>query len=134
MKVESTPQRTYEHQPEAALNQAAPVSTTWYTVLAETALCKVHHIMFRVQTTGEDLECELTVDGEVYTATQAAVAGTAYYLTIQPTSAATPSGTKQDVYNGNPIEGKLIQVRLRKTSAAGAGNLQGYVGYDTLQL
>jgi len=123
----------WEQQPDATLAQAAPVQNTWYTVLADTgAYTKIIDIFMQVLTTGETLEVEVTIDGLTKTGSIAAAAGTDYQVrhgttqlvdTFIPVTALT--------YSLLDYEGHDVQVRIRKTTANGAGTLNGKVIYAT---
>jgi len=121
------------HQGKALLVQANPVQDQWYTILDTTLNCRIYDICFRVATTGEDLEVRITVDGQIYTVSQTAVAGDHYGI-IRLLSA---TSGEMFASSGNPpawafmIEGRSIKVDMRKTTAAGAGTLYGSATYGT---
>jgi len=116
----------WRFQAPAQINQAAPIQNTWYTVLAATGVyTHLHYVCLAVLVAGETLECEITCDGVVEVATIAAVAGNLYSISYSDQAgnadAFFPWGAER--YDLN-LEGHNIQVRIRKTTAAGAGNLQ----------
>jgi len=123
----------WQQQTDAVLNQAAPVQNTWYTVLNYTGrYTRVESVTIKVETTGETLETELEVDGIVYAGSLAATAGTNYsvYTRRHPDSAAgTVAFDTLSYLNPLTLEGDNIRVRVRKTTAAGAGNLRAKVIY-----
>lgn len=117
----------WQHQADAVLNQAAPVQNTWYTVLAATEDVRVVACSIRVETANETLEVEMVIDGVTYIANQLAVAATTYTMGISgnPVSDTLNSSlTAVDIYRAFLIEGQNIRLRIRKTTALGAGNLK----------
>lgn len=128
-----------EHQDPAFLAQAAPVNGTFYVVLDTTQNCHVMDICFEVRDTGEDLECEIVIDGKTYIIALSAVANTpytAYIVKPGPVTAAVEeyggSNTDFQAYRGGYlIEGRSVRVRIRKVTAAGAGNINARVMYNT---
>jgi len=119
----------------ARIDQAAPVQNTWYTVLDTTLNVIVYTISVRVETTGETLEARITADGNVYTTSIAAVAATTYWIIAQhpepnlPVTASDYSGVSCAAQYFTHIEARSIKVEVRKTTAAGAGNLRARVNY-----
>lgn len=119
----------------AALNQAAPVQNTWYTVanLRDVRLNRIH---FTVQTTGETLELELTIDGVMLgVVSQAVAAGAGYtvneiYLSWDGTHYFVVSTTNNVIGDIPFFECQSLLVRIRKTTNTGAGNLRAAVSYN----
>ena len=118
---------------KALLDQTAPVQNTWYTVLNTAAFVRLYSVVFRVNTTGENLEVKLTMDGETVTHAIAAVADAHNYLILYMrydgwqtlvTATATSGGTLM-VYDV-----RSLKVEIRKTSAAGAGTIRCGVAYS----
>jgi hypothetical protein len=121
---------SFQTQADALLSQATPVQNTWYTILDTVHYAKLFGIAIAVATTGETLEVRLTVDGNVYTGSQVAVADTAYKA--NPYTA--PTGTyllmtTSSIQNSNELEGRSLKVEVRKTTAAGTGTITGCVTY-----
>jgi hypothetical protein len=120
----------------ALLNQAAPVQNTWYTLcdLAKKRI-RVFEISFTVAAVGETLQLELTIDGQVLNLVdQVAVATTPYFpaLTVDYNGAImynSNTTTSKIEYRCFLIECQRLKIRLRKTTAVGAGNLQASVCY-----
>jgi len=112
------------HQADALLSQITPVQNTWYTVLATKINARLLQIACKVATTGETLEVRIVIDGITITASLAATAGTLYYydLTISDTGLSASLVTAQPA---KPfiIEGRNVQVQIRKTTAAGTGTI-----------
>ena len=115
--------------------QATPTQNQWYPVYNQAGYSKVSSIALMVNTTAEDLEFKITVNGISYTGAQAgAVAGTVYILIMgesvgdydfQPTTSA---------YNALlncEIEGYNIKIEMRKITASGTGTFGGRVWYKT---
>jgi len=116
----------FQYQTHAHLNQAAPVQNTWYTVL-NTTNARLQLVDIYVETTNETLEIRLTIDNDTCTGSVAATAGTVYYAFMSydgelVISNSFPSQTFLQ-------EGREVLVEVRKTTAAGAGNLHGRVNY-----
>jgi len=121
-----------EHKPGAYLNQSSPVQNTWYTVLDTTKNVRIIHIGYRVNTTGETLEMRLTLDGNVFSNTINATAGSWYYVALDSLSTTSlhinlvsemmPNRTFS---GGSPKR----QTRIRKTTASGTGSIQVYAQY-----
>jgi len=125
---------------DAVLDQATPVQNTWYTV-CNLADCIINAIIFKVATTGETLEVETTRDGVVVNGSIAAAANTYYAAGKDPTgttsltiySMSTPATAQTyDIIALKSFKCKSFQMRLRKTTAAGTGNLYGKVSYGVV--
>ena len=117
----------------ASINQAAPVQNTWYTV------CELRNILFHmvhiaIQTTGETLELEVTVEGVILAvAAQVAVAGTGYSPQWYLSWDGTHYGALQTValaVDEHQMPMQALKVRVRKTTNTGAGNLRAAVSYN----
>ena len=141
MSLELGQPMMFEYQTPATLNQAAPVQNTWYTILDTTKNCRVYAIAVNIEDTNETLECQVTIDGETMAGyAQSATHSTAYFGRIYPEPIARLDymslDTLAETRAGNLgflIEGKSIKVEVRKTTAAGAGNLTGIVTYGILK-
>lgn len=134
----------FEYQTPATLVQVAPVQNTWYDILETTTNIRLYGVSVEVLTTGETLEVRLIIDGVTYTASVAAVAGTDYHLymnwdpTVTVTGLSTnpclvvaiggPSGN----YRGIFLDGRSVRVSVRKTTANGAGTINGLVQYERI--
>lgn len=119
-----------EHQPDAVLNQVAPIQNVWYTIMDTTLNCRVISISITVATTGETLEARVIIDGQVLTSPGVACgAGTPYFVCIYAATGQllilAAGGLGNNVFPS--FEGRSIRVEVRKTTAAGAGNLIGRV-------
>ena len=130
----------FEYQPPAVLNQAAPVQNQWYDILLTTAYVRVYLIAVNVEDVNETLECQVIIDGETIDSTPfAATESTDYNVYLSPDainrSALLLMGTLPGVEERRPafvVEGHSVRVRVRKTTAAGAGNLTGIVIFGVL--
>ena len=138
MKKSSYKPLVFEHQPNAILNQAAPVQDTWYTILEDTNV-KINAIAISVAATGEDLEVQITRDGElnpcsVAVAVAAAATHRAYILTYANGSRVVigAAGGLGLSMNQSSFEARSVKIEVRKTTAAGAGNLQASVDWDKM--
>jgi len=114
--------------------QAAPVQNTWYEVLPITRNCRLISVSARVYDTGETLEVRIIVDGSDLTWPWTAAANTWYMaknmpedlLFLMETIAATDRASHTFLY-----EGRSVRILIRKTTAAGAGNLRCLIHYAT---
>lgn len=129
----------FEYQPPAVLNQAAPVQNTWYTILDTTANVRVYHIHVNIEDDDETLEIRLTIDGEVLTGSNACTHSVDYSIGYH-CSAITGTDflefdtvpTHFDKYRAFLCEGLSVKFEVRKTTAAGTGNLTGIVMYGVV--
>jgi len=133
VKIGTRPQVPPEQQPDAALTQANPVQNTWYTVLDTTPNARIIGMACAVLTTGETIEVRMTVDGQVKTGSMALSADTGYYVYLYTGSDASKlyftSSVIEQYGRSFIIEGRSVKVEIRKTTAAGAGNLWACVSY-----
>jgi len=115
------------------LNQAGPVQNTWYTVCNLTDIL-FNCVAFQILATGETLEVRLTIEGiALGVGTQVAVAGTTYQLDVLLGTDGTYWVTPNAIVAlglRNPLYMRSLKVEIRKTTAAGAGNLQCAVSYN----
>jgi len=124
-----------EYQTPATLSQAAAVQNTWYTILDTTENIRVYQVVGRILTTGEDLEVQITVDGETIACTGVScVAGSTYYIIKQNANDADKFTLvvreDEEMYpQAYLIEGRSVKIEIRKTSANGAGTLLGLAQY-----
>ena len=130
----------FEYQTPATIDQAAPVQNTWYTLLDTTKNCRVYSAGCNIEDTNETLQMRFTVDGEVIPVTGLATAHSTsceVKRTLNPiaqTEAMELTNTAQTFEKAFLIDGKSIKVELRKTTAAGVGNLTGIVTYGILKV
>jgi len=122
---------SFAMQPDALLDQAAPVKDTWYTVL-QAYDAKLFGIGIQVDTTTETLGVRITVDGVILTGSLSCTNDTKYKVTLQTY----PTGTvlvptTSTLITSNQIEGRNLKVEVRKTTEAGTGNLKTCVTYVT---
>lgn len=127
----------WQHQADMFLNQAAPVQNTWYTVLAATEDVRILSMTGLVLVANETLEGRITNDGIVIQ-----VAPAAFVLAVaQEAGNASPHdaffswsggigdwGARRAFF----LEGQSVAIEIRKTTAAGAGNLQSRVKWQRL--
>lgn len=130
MRGMSRPLQWVEHQASAYLNQANPTQNLWYEVLDKKNV-RVIYMVLRVDTTQEDIEMRLTVDGQVITGAAAGVANTDYFGALYGDSSGEYILWHTNFYDGElaVLEGKEVKVEVRKTSNNGAGNLRCRVGH-----
>lgn len=111
------------------------VQNTWYTILSTTANVTIYSLAFRMDTANEDIEVELTIDGNTFTASITAVANTTYviYLLANPIASSAIfyaiDTQAYAIYRAYLTKGRSIQVRIRKTTAAGANALRNAMVY-----
>jgi hypothetical protein len=121
------------------LSQAAPVQNTWYTVLNTTNYVRIIGIGVGVLVANETVECRLTVDCVVLPVEGKSLTfGNDYAVFLLPYSSTGLTTALCDWYEGCKekaflIEGKNVKVEVRKTTAAGAGDLKASVAYQTLE-
>jgi len=138
MKKSSYKPLVFEHQPDALLNQAAPVQNTWYTLFEDTNV-KINQIAITVADTGEDLEAQITRDGELDTCVVAVavVAGAQHRVYLMNYSSGSrtvvsPALETHLAFRNSPFEARSVKIEIRKTTANGVGNLQGSVDWDKM--
>jgi hypothetical protein len=128
----------FEMQTPAVLNQAAPVQNQWYQLLPATANCRLYRVAINIEDVDETIAARVIVDGETFTGAIGATHSTIYFVYQYPNaitrvmqinynSSATYSG-----YASPLFEGHSVAVDVRKTTAAGAGNLTGIALYGVL--
>lgn len=122
---------SFKTQADALLNQASPVQNTWYPVL-QAYNVKLFGIHVLVATTTETLGVRITADGKVMLGSAACTNDTEYR--VIPNCISTGSNlsvTSSTIYNGNELEAQNFLFEVRKTTAAGTGNIQACVSYAT---
>lgn len=117
-----------EQQPDITFQQLLPVMNTWYTIL-DTTMARIMAFVFRVTAVGETLQLRITIDGQVYIGTRAAAAGTGYWAIVDVVAfiAAVYTSGAILVHRSMVAEGRAVKLEMRKTTAAGAGNLEAVV-------
>jgi len=135
MKKSSYIPKVFQHQPDAVLNQAGPVQNTWYSIL-DTLNARIYGITVSIATTNETLELRVTLDGVVYTSAGGAVVAGAdweasFYTRhdLRILAISVIGATPKEHNRSFLCEGRQVLVEVRKTTVAGAGNLQGCVSY-----
>ena len=128
------PSGNIQQQIPARIDQAAPVQNTWYTVLAATGVyTRIADVVFEVLVANETIEVEVTIGATgAQVGIQACAFGTDYRLlhSFDPGNvdllyapAAGAGDRNLDLVGTNAL------VRIRKTTANGAGNLRCKVIY-----
>lgn len=120
----------FRHWP---LDQAAPIQNQWYPIVNVVVPCFLSSLTAYVMTVGEQLEIEVTLDGQIYLEPGgwAAIAGTVYSLNISRlgnvffVNADAGGALSIDANSGLFLDS--LVVRLRKVSANGAGELRASV-------
>ena len=126
----------YETQARSQLNQAGPVQNTWYDLLPATDNARVYKASVNIEDVNETLECQAIVDGVTIPAVALACNhSTNYYITVKMDAitrtiymeiSATAADSNRVAFI---LEGLSVQIQVRKTTAAGAGNLTGVCFY-----
>jgi len=125
---------TFQHKPDSLLSQAAPVQNTWYTVLNTVSNIRLMRFAMGVADTNETLEMKITIDGNSYTGSQAAVAGNHYHGYVHFHDAGTiisfdTSENHSESSFPYLLEGRSIKVEVRKTTANGVGTITAAAQY-----
>ena len=125
------------------INNALTINT-WYTPLDTTKNVKAHYIIVEQTNNGatnEDIVCELTIDGTIYTWTRGAVSARPYYLFFTAAGAVTDTDSKRQVLSFDndqsaPLETRSLQIRVRQTSGVDVVSAQIEVNmvYATLEV
>lgn len=123
----------WREQPVAVIDQAAPNINQWYPVLAPTVVyTRLFDIIAYVMAVGETLEVEVTINGLTWiTPGVACGAGVVFRIIVSPSIASeiTLQAWSQNVPYIDQY-GHNVGVRVRKTTAAGAGNLRCKVVFE----
>ena len=128
---------TVQFRPQEPQNliQTAPVQNTWYEILAPTGrYTRIIGITGEILIVNETIECRVIVDGVVFVTLGTGFAvGNIYSIYINETLLGNlewgGAGVTYSQHRAFLIEGHDISVEIRKTTAAGAGNLLGKVLY-----
>ena len=136
-----SPLQIFEYQPPVLIDQAAPVQNTWYP-FAEIINARIYAIIIGIADTGEDLECMAVIDGETIPGIGFGTAANNDSIVLK-----SPSGLAQAAFfsmqahdvsaeertGAYLIEGKSIVASIRKTTAAGVGDLRGIIMWGQKQ-
>ena len=145
MSITFNPPTIYEYQTPLVINQAAPVQNTWYyfttggVSLTEDPIinAKIYAIGVNIEDTGEDIELVMNIDGETISMTALGLAHSTPYFadtSVRPIGRTDILYLETDENKARIIlEGKSISIGIRKTTAAGAGNLTGIVTWGQLK-
>lgn len=132
-------QGQYQHQADATLSQANPVSGTKYTVLDTTKNCKVRSIVVTVTWTvqPDPLEVHVTIDGVAITFVVAnPQSATNYYASLSPSSTPTTEAlvlvasltTYGTIMIPHALEGRSVKVEVETTGGT-TSNISAKVKY-----
>ncbi len=130
-------QKIFKHQADAAISQAAPVSTTIYTVLATTPNARIISLSAQVTWTVQPtpLEIVVTIDGQTIIYAYAnPISATPYFAkTASQSAPASQEMTSTDptIYRAFLLEGRSIMVQARTTGGT-VSNLTCRVKYAKL--
>lgn len=134
MRTDNPGLGVYVRQPNGVLDQPAPVNGTFYpligTLLEGEKNARVYNIAINIEDTDENLELHVIVDGITDAGVQIPATHSNSYRARKTYNAITRvSGIVFEVdllsEQSFLFEGREVQVLLRKTTAAGAGNLTG---------
>jgi len=128
-----------EYQEPAVLNQAGPVQNTWYEILPATDNARIYQIYVNIEDDDETLEVRMTIDGEVLVGSNACTQSVSYSMDIFGDAITRTDSLEFDKVPADYvkmraflIEGKSVKIEVRKTTAAGSGNLTGIVMYGVI--
>ena len=132
-------QELYQHQPDATLDQANPVSGTKYTILDTTKKVRVFSIVVQCTWTVQPtpLEAYLTIDGTEYPASQTDPVSTQSYYPVYTCLAPNVSsimiaiGTEAQRYGNLMLDARSIKIEAEITGGT-VSNLSGRVKYAKL--
>ena len=134
--AEVTKSPVWQLQTPAKIDKAAPTQNIWYPVLETTGNVRILAANMVVQTADETIQMKITIDGEEITGGVAATAATDYGISRDCTYAGgnylSVDAARFNKYQPYIIEGRIVKVEVRKTTALGAGNLQAIVSYSRL--
>ena len=124
-KLRTTTPQVFQHQADAVLSQANPVSATLYQVLATTKNVRIIGFMTNITwatTQPTPLEVIITVDGQTITFVIAnPVSATPYYDFINKNAAADAQSCTTDINEAQRrsflLEGRSVKVEVRITWA-----------------
>lgn len=141
MNINNPHRYIYEYQAPATLNRAGAtvVQDTWYDILPATDNVMIYRVGVGVATTGENLECQFIVDGETIgaMASVGCALNTDYEAVLVPRAINRNDNiqiiARRDFNEPMLLEGKSVQVQVRKTTNNGNGNLCGIVMYGVLK-
>lgn len=121
--------QVFQQQADAVLDQVAPVQNTYYTILDTTKNVKIDSVWIEIEDTNETLQVKITIDGEIWTSSGlAATHSTSYYVyKDQATATLQIDSNRRAFMYEHEGEARSIKVEVRKTTAAGTGNLEGRV-------
>lgn len=133
MKSDNPGLEVWESQTPATLTQGAPVQNTWYEILPGTANCIVYDAVVNIEDTNETLEVRVTIEGRIIPAEPFAAAHSTNHNCRRFANAingtervALVVASQQYAYLW---EGKSVKLEVRKTTAAGVGDLTGIVTF-----
>jgi len=121
----------YRWQPSLVIDNVTPIINEYYDALPVSVDVEVWQMYIRVADTGETLQVDFIVDGRTFTGTQAAVAGTVYYVGINSSGQLnfSTSPIRAGWQNSGGDSGHSYQIRIRKTTSAGTGTIRTVVDY-----
>ena len=126
----------FKLQLDAVLNQATPGQNTWHILLDTVYKCRIIYLTTQIDTTGETIEVELTIDGR--TITSAGLAQTNdlvydWYIRASSTAIVLEGANAPITGRAFLVEGRSVKIRVRKTTAnAGPPALRAVAVYQTL--
>ena len=116
----------YAMQDDAVLAQAAPAQNTWYTVLDTQVNVRIYSIVPIVWTANETLEVRITTKNRTISGSLDATHTTYYwaFMKMYAEGLDFETGAKHLAGYDAPLEDPSVKIEIRKTTAAGAGNLE----------
>ncbi len=127
----------FEQQAPATLNKAVPVQNTWNQLLPATESCRVYALGINIEDANETLQVRITIDGIISTFIDiTATHSTPYFIRREMNAITRTAGYAEQttpVMTAFLCEGKSVSIEIRKTTAAGAGNLTAICEYGVLK-
>lgn len=131
-------QKVFELQEPVLFDQAAPNQNQWYPVFNELN-CRIYGLACSVTVNNETIEVRAVIDGiQVGAQARAAAVGTYYwgYKYIHPDAQiviiALGAGDNESAIHSYMMEGRHVEIDMRKTTLAGAGNIRMVVDWGQL--
>ena len=121
------------YQPPEVLNQANPTQNLFYTIGNVMLNAVIYTIAVNIEDTNETLEVQAIVDGETITAAAGACVHSNSYTAFLQADAVNRQDWlalkqfSQSTDRSHQFEGRSVEIQVRKTTAAGVGNLTGVV-------
>ena len=125
----------FVYQAPKVLNQAGPIQNDWYTIgLADGVMLnsRIYDIVVNIEDTNETLEVQALIDGETIEANNLALTHSTNYFAYRSPDAITrvdelALSISKLGFLAFTLDGQSVEIQVRKSTAAGVGNLTGIV-------